>query len=51
MDGIRNTLSQLPVRTRLSLSGTIVVARDIAHAKIWERLQSGEGMPQYLKVR
>jgi len=51
MDGIRNTLSQLPVRTRLSLSGTIVVARDIAHAKILERLQSGEGMPQYLKVR
>jgi len=37
------------VRTRLSLSGTIVVARDIAHAKLKERLDSGEGLPEYVK--
>ena len=49
MDEIRNILSQLPVKTRLSLSGTIVVARDIAHAKLQERLDAGEGLPQYLK--
>jgi fumarate hydratase, class I len=42
-------LSQHPVRTRLSLTGTLVVARDIAHAKIKERLDAGEEMPQYLK--
>lgn len=41
-------LSKYPVKTRLSLSGTIVVARDIAHAKIKERLDAGEGMPQYM---
>ncbi len=49
MDEIREELSRYPVRTRLSLSGTLVVARDIAHAKIKERLDAGEGMPQYLK--
>jgi fumarate hydratase class I len=48
MDEIRATLSQLPVKTRLSLSGPLVVARDIAHAKIKERLDAGEPMPQYL---
>ncbi len=42
-------LSRHPVKTRLSLSGPLVVARDIAHAKIQERLDAGEGMPQYLK--
>jgi fumarate hydratase class I len=42
-------LSQHPVRTRLSLSGPLVVARDIAHAKIKERLDAGEEIPTYLK--
>ena len=42
-------LSRYPVKTRLSLTGTLVVARDIAHAKIKERLDAGERMPQYLK--
>lgn len=49
MSAIRKQLSELPVKTRLSLTGTMVVARDIAHAKIQERLDRGEGMPQYLK--
>jgi len=49
MDEIRAELSKHPVRTRLSLSGPLVVARDIAHAKIKERLDAGEGMPQYMK--
>ncbi|MDX6738589.1 fumarate hydratase [Actinocorallia sp. A-T 12471] len=49
MAEIRAELSRYPVRTRLSLSGPLVVARDIAHAKIKERLDAGEGMPQYLK--
>jgi len=49
MDEIRAELSKHPVKTRLSLSGPLVVARDIAHAKIQERLDAGEGMPQYLK--
>ncbi|MDJ0342720.1 fumarate hydratase [Streptomyces sp. H10-C2] len=48
MDEIRAELSKYPVKTRLSLSGTLVVARDIAHAKIKERLDAGESMPQYL---
>ncbi|EJC79566.1 hydro-lyase, Fe-S type, tartrate/fumarate subfamily,hydro-lyase family enzyme, Fe-S type, tartrate/fumarate subfamily [Rhizobium leguminosarum bv. trifolii WSM2297] len=42
-------LSRHPVKTRLSLTGTIIVARDLAHAKIRERLEKGEGMPEYLK--
>ena len=42
-------LSKYPVSTRLSLNGTIIVGRDIAHAKIKERLDNGEPMPQYLK--
>ncbi len=42
-------LTKYPVKTRLSLTGTLVVARDIAHAKIKERLDAGDGMPQYLK--
>lgn len=42
-------LTKYPVATRLSLSGTIVVGRDIAHAKLKERIDNGEGVPQYLK--
>lgn len=49
MAEIRAQLSQLPVKTRLSLTGPLVVARDIAHAKIAERLDAGEEMPDYLK--
>jgi fumarate hydratase class I len=49
MDEIRAQLSQLPVKTRVSLTGSLVVARDIAHAKIAERLEAGEPMPQYLR--
>ncbi|WP_428391140.1 fumarate hydratase [Lichenicoccus sp.] len=49
MDEIRALLSRHPVKTRLSLSGTVVVARDIAHAKFKERLDRGEGLPDYLK--
>src|SRR5437762_5507914 len=49
MDEIRRTLSQYPVKTRLSLNGTLIVARDIAHAKLQERLDRGEGLPQYMK--
>lgn len=49
MDKVRKTLSKYPVSTRLSLSGSIVVARDIAHAKLQERIDSGEGLPQYFK--
>jgi fumarate hydratase, class I len=49
MDRIRAELSKYPVRTRLSLSGPLVVARDIAHAKIAERLDAGEPMPAYLR--
>jgi fumarate hydratase class I len=49
MAEIRAKLSSYPIRTRLSLSGALVVARDIAHAKIKERIDRGEGMPQYLR--
>jgi fumarate hydratase class I len=49
MPEILAILSTLPVKTRLSLTGPLVVARDIAHAKIKERLDAGEDMPQYLK--
>ena len=49
MDAVRAALSCYPVRTRLSLSGPMVVARDIAHAKIAERLDRGEPMPEYLR--
>ncbi len=49
MDEIRNQLTQHPVKTRLSLNGTLVVGRDIAHAKISERLNRGESIPQYLR--
>jgi fumarate hydratase, class I len=49
MDEIRRQLSACPVKTRLSLTGTMVVARDIAHAKLKERLDSGAGLPDYIK--
>jgi fumarate hydratase class I len=49
MDDILAELAEHPVKTRLSLTGPLVVARDIAHAKIKERLDAGEDMPQYLK--
>ena len=49
MDDILKELTKYPVSTRLSLNGTIIVGRDIAHAKIKERLDAGLGMPQYLK--
>ena len=49
MDQIRATLSQYPVKTRVMLTGPVVVARDIAHAKLKERLDAGQGMPQYMK--
>jgi fumarate hydratase class I len=49
MDEIRADLSNYPVKTRLSLNGTLVVARDIAHARIKEMLDAGEPMPRYMK--
>jgi len=49
MEQIRAELSRYPIRTRLSLSGPMVVARDIAHAKLKERIERGEGLPQYVK--
>ncbi len=49
MTEILKELSQYPVSTRLSLNGTIIVGRDIAHAKLKERIDNGEGLPQYIK--
>jgi fumarate hydratase, class I len=49
MSEIRAMLSKHPVKTRVSLTGTVVVARDIAHAKLQERLDRGEGLPDYMK--
>jgi len=49
MDAIRAELSKHPVKTRVSLTGTIVVARDLAHARIKEAIDKGEPIPQYLK--
>ena len=49
MDEIRAALSNLPVKTRVMLTGPMVVARDIAHAKLKERLDAGQGLPQYMK--
>jgi fumarate hydratase class I len=49
MDEVRATLSRYPVKTRVSLTGPMVVARDIAHAKIAERLDRGEPLPAYLR--
>jgi len=49
MSELRATLAKFPVKTRLSLTGPLVVARDIAHAKLKERLDRGEGLPDYIK--
>jgi fumarate hydratase class I len=49
MDQIRASLSKYPVKTRVMLTGPMVVARDIAHAKLKERLDAGNGLPQYMK--
>ena len=49
MSDIRATLARHPIRTRLSLTGPLIVARDIAHAKLKERIDRGEGLPQYMK--
>ncbi len=49
MADIRAELSKYPVTTRLSLSGPMIVARDIAHAKLQERVDAGQGLPQYFK--
>src|SRR5438552_11162022 len=49
MSTIRQTLSRYPVKTRVMLNGPMVVARDIAHAKLKERLDAGEGLPRYLR--
>ena len=49
MDEIRATLSKYPVKTRVMLTGPMVVARDIAHAKLKERLDAGQGLPDYMR--
>ncbi len=49
MNEIRQTLGKYPIKTRFSLTGPMVVARDIAHARLKERLDRGEGLPQYFK--
>ncbi len=49
MPEILKELSKYPVKTRLKLKGTIIVGRDIAHAKLKERLDAGQGLPQYIK--
>ena len=49
MSEIRATLARHPIKTRLSLTGPLIVARDIAHAKLKERVDRGEGLPQYFK--
>lgn len=49
MDEIRRQLSRYPVSTRVSLNGSLIVARDIVHAKLKERLEQGEELPQYMK--
>ena len=50
MDDVRATLARYPIKTRLSLSGTMIVARDIAHAKLKERLDRGEPLPDYFRT-
>jgi fumarate hydratase class I len=49
MKDVLAELNNYPIRTRISLTGTLIVARDIAHAKLKERLDRGEGLPQYMK--
>lgn len=47
MEAVRNKLTKYPIRTRLALTGPLIVARDLAHAKLRERLENGEGFPEY----
>ena len=49
MDRVREILSQYPIKTRLNLKGTLIVARDIAHAQIKAMLDEGKEMPEYFK--
>ncbi|VDI09422.1 fumarate hydratase, class I, partial [Mytilus galloprovincialis] len=49
MAEVLKVLSNYPIRTRVSLNGTLVVARDIAHAKLQERIDNGEGLPEYVQ--
>ena len=49
MAEIRRALSRYPIKTRLALTGTLIVARDIAHARLMERLERGEALPAYFK--
>ncbi|GAB5363948.1 hypothetical protein AAMO2058_000927100 [Amorphochlora amoebiformis] len=49
MEAIRKTLTQYPIKTRLSLSGTLIVARDIAHSKLQELIDNGEELPDYIR--
>ena len=49
MDEIRAELTRHPIKTRISLNGPMIVARDIAHAKLKERLDAGDGLPDYMK--
>jgi len=49
MAELRATLSKYPIKTRLSITGSLVVARDIAHAKLKDRLDRGEGLPEHIK--
>ena len=49
MKDILAQLTKYPIKTRLSLSGPMIVARDLAHAKLRERLERGEGLPDYFK--
>jgi fumarate hydratase, class I len=49
MADILSTLTQYPIKTRLSLTGPMIVARDLAHAKLRERLENGQGLPDYFK--
>jgi fumarate hydratase class I len=51
MEEVRAELSKYPIRTRLSLSGSMIVARDIAHAKLKDRIDNGEGLPDYVKQK
>ncbi|KAH3690119.1 hypothetical protein DPMN_193740 [Dreissena polymorpha] len=49
MSQVLKLLNGYPIKTRLSLTGTLILARDIAHAKLQERLDKREGMPEYMK--
>ena len=49
IDELRQTLAQHPIKTRLSLTGPMIVARDAAHARLLERVEAGEGLPEYFK--